>query len=284
MIDLLLKPFTYQFFQNGALAAILLGALCGLLGVFIVLRGMSYIGHGLSHAIFGGAAVALAQGWNFYLAAGLWGFVSALLINQAVRRLRITADAAIGIITTASFALGIAIISHMHRFTRNIEAVLFGSILGVNREDLIGISVVTACICLGIFFMYKPLLFTTFDEETARTYGIRTAWIDSAFSLMLASAIILAMNVIGVTLIAATIVIPPITVRLLTDRFDRMLLYSMLFGAFSSFSGIYLSYYLDTSSGATIVLAQTVGFLAVVALTAFRKRGRRRIGRTSFGA
>src|SRR5438874_8607694 len=116
-MDMLLAPFRYEFFRNGALAATLIGVLCGILGVYIVLRGMSYIGHGLSHAIFGGAAVAFIMKWNFYVGAGTWGFLSAVLINQTVRRFRIAADAAIGIITTASFALGVAIISRQHRFT-----------------------------------------------------------------------------------------------------------------------------------------------------------------------
>jgi len=271
-MDFLIKPFSYQFFQNGALAAVLLGGLCGLLGVLIVLRKMSYIGHGLSHAIFGGAAVALARGWNYYLAAGLWGFISALLINQTMRRLRINADAAIGIITTASFAVGVAVISSMHRFTRNIQAILFGSILGVQREDLVVLGIVAVAMAAVVIALYRPLLFTTFDEETAQAFGVRTGWIDTLLSLMLAIAIMIAMNVIGVTLIASTIVIPPITARLLTDRFDRMLILATVIGALTSFVGIYLSYYLDTSSGATIVLTQTVGFVLGIGFAAVRKR------------
>lgn len=273
----ILKPFSYPFFQHGAAASVLVGALCGLLGVYVVLRGMSYIGHGLSHAIFAGAAVALAKGWNFYAAAGLWGFVSALMINQAARRLRIAADAAIGIVTTASFAVGIMIISSMHRFTRNIDAVLFGSILGVTDGDLIGLLLVTVLASVGVFVLYKPLLFTTFDQETARVFGVRTEWIDAFFSLTLAASIIMAMNIIGVTLIAALIVLPPMTARLLTDRLDRMLLLSMGLGSLLSFLGIYLSYWLDTSSGATIVLTQTACFLIVVVWNTMRSRNRLRM-------
>src|SRR5260221_1178903 len=163
-MDNFLTPFfKYEFFRDGTLAATLIGALCGLLGVYIVLRGMSYIGHGLSHAVFGGAAVALVTKVDFYLGAGLWGFLAAVLINQTVRRFKITADAAIGIVTTASFAVGVAIISRQHRFTQDLEASLFGSILGVTSSDLVGIAVVSLVVVVGIVLLYRPLLFTTFD-------------------------------------------------------------------------------------------------------------------------
>jgi ABC-type Mn2+/Zn2+ transport system permease subunit len=273
-MDILMAPFRFEFFRDGVAAAILIGVLCGLLGVYVVLRGMSYIGHGLSHAVFGGAAVAFIMKWDFYLGAGTWGFLAAVLINQTVRRFKINADAAIGIITTASFAVGVAVISRLHRFTQDLEASLFGSILGVTPAQLFGVAAVTVLVGLGVFLLYRQLLFTTFDEETARAYGVHTQWIDSLFSLALASAIIVSMEVIGVTLIAAALVIPPITARMLTDRIDRMLLISMAVGAVTGLGGIYLSYYLDTSSGATIVLTQAAVFLVVLVINVLRGRSR----------
>src|SRR5205814_4903988 len=118
LVDSLLSPFKYEFFRSGTMAGILIGLLCGLLGVYIVLRGMSYIGHGLSHAIFGGAALAYVLNADLNLWAAAWGFLAALLINLTVRRYKISADAAIGVVTTASFAIGVAAISGLHRFTR----------------------------------------------------------------------------------------------------------------------------------------------------------------------
>src|SRR5918997_7043850 len=159
----MLDPFRYEFFVRGMLAATLVGGLCGLIGVYIVLRRMSYIGHGLSHAVFGGAVASYVMQVNFYVGAGIWGFVAALLINGLSRRRQIGADAAIGIITTASFALGVALISQYRRFTRNFEAALFGNILGVTDQDLLviaGVSIVTVVLVL---LLYKPLLFVTFD-------------------------------------------------------------------------------------------------------------------------
>jgi ABC-type Mn2+/Zn2+ transport system permease subunit len=270
----LLEPFKYEFFRNGTAAAVVIGMLCGLLGVYIVLRGMSYIGHGLSHAIFGGAAVSFALNWNFYIGAGLWGFFAAIMINQAMRRLKISADAAIGIITTASFALGIAVLSRMNRFVQNFEASLFGNILGVKEQQLLAVIIVGILVSVSIFFLYKQLLFTTFDEQTAYVYGVRTQWIDTYFSLALASTTIVSMQVLGVTLIAAAIVIPPITARLMTDQFGRMLGYSTIIGGITALIGIYLSYWLDTSSGATIVLTQAGLFVIVLVINTLRGHSR----------
>jgi manganese/iron transport system permease protein/iron/zinc/copper transport system permease protein len=279
----LLEPFQFEFFRTGTMAALLAGALCGLLGVYIVLRGMSYIGHGLSHAIFGGAVVSFVMQWNFYIGAGLWGFLSALLINQTARRTRIGADAAIGVITTASFALGVALISRYRRFTQSFDAALFGNILGVTWNDVLVIGGVTLLVIAAVFFAYKQLLFTTFDSEVAHVYGVRTEWMDALFALMLAAAIIASMQVLGVTLIAAALVIPAITARLMTDSFHRMVFLSVAIGAASGVMGMYLSYYLDVASGATIVLLQSSIFGVVLAVESARKVAARRMTHTHIG-
>jgi manganese/iron transport system permease protein/iron/zinc/copper transport system permease protein len=250
----LAEPFRYEFFVRGLIAAAVAGGVCGLLGVFIVLRRMSYIGHGLSHAVFGGAVVSYVISVNFYIGAGLWGFLSAILINLTSRKRTIGADAAIGIITTASFALGVALISRYNNFTRSFDAALFGSILGVTDRDLLILYGVAVVAILFVFFGYKQLLFNTFDPEVAPFYGVRSGTLDTLFALVLASAIIASMRILGVTLIAAAIVIPPISARMVTDSFARMLVISAILGAANGFAGMYLSYFLDSSSGATIVL------------------------------
>ncbi len=276
-MDALLTPFQFEFFRNGTLAAVLVGGLCGLIGVYIVLRGMSYIGHGLSHAIFGGAVVAFVMTWNFYVGAGIWGFLAALLINQTVRRTRINADAAIGVITTASFAVGVALISRYRRFTRSFDAALFGNILGVSAQDVLVVAGVTLMVAAIVFFLYKQLLFTAFDAEVAQVYGVNTGWVDTLFALALAAALIASMQIMGVTLIAAALVIPAITARLLTDSFNRMILLSTGLGALTGLAGMYLSFYVDVASGATIVLLQASLFGLVLAFTSLQKRAARRL-------
>jgi manganese/iron transport system permease protein/iron/zinc/copper transport system permease protein len=271
VMSTLLAPFQYEFFRHGLLAATLTGALCGLIGVYVVLRRMSYIGHGLSHAAFGGAVVSYIINWNFYLGAGLWAFLSAVLINAAARRRKIGADAAIGIVTTASFALGVALISKTRSFTRNFEAALFGNILGVTTRDLVIIGGVAVAVAVAVFFGYKQLLFSTFDPEIAPVYGVPTEWVETGFALALAATIVAAMNVVGVTLIAAAVVIPPTTARLLTDSFGRLVILSTVLGALYGAAGMFLSYHFDIASGAAIVLLAAVVFGLVYAVTTVRR-------------
>jgi len=271
-VGFLLEPFRYEFFTRGLVAATMVGGLCGLVGVYIVLRRMSYIGHGLSHAVFGGAVASYVMGVSFYVGAGIWGFAAALLINGLSRRRQIGADAAIGIITTASFAFGVALISQYRRFTRNFDAALFGNILGVTNQDLVVVAAVSLVTVVLIFLLYKQLLFTTFDPEVAPIYGVRSGLTETVFSLMLAGTIIASMQVMGVTLIAAAIVIPAIVARLLTDSFSTMLWLATLVGALCGLFGIYLSYFMDVSSGATIVLVASALFVVVYGAVSLRRR------------
>jgi len=258
------------------IAATLAGGLTGLVGIYIVLRRMSYIGHGLSHAIFGGAVLGYELNWNFYVAGGLWGALSALLVTGISRTRKIGADAAIGIVTTGSFAFGVALISRGHHFTRNFEAALFGNILGVTNGDLWVLGGVSIAVAVTLFFFYKELLFVTFDPDVAASYGVRTGLVDIVFSLVLAAAIIATMQVLGVTLIASAIVTPAVVARLTTNSFGKMLLLSTGIGAATGFGGMYISYYADIASGATITLTAVGLFLVVYILELARQRYRRR--------
>ena len=268
----LLDPFNYVFFQKGLLVATIAGALCGVVGVYVVLRGMSYIGHGLSHAIFGGAAASSIISFNYFVGAGIWGLVSALMIGKVTRRKVIGSDAAIGVITTASFALGLALFATFGTARKSVDAVLFGSILGVSRSDiwvLIGMSMFTAGV---LFFNYRPLLFATFDPDVAAVSGVNTARVDALLMLVLAGSILVTMKIIGVLLIAALLVIPASIARLLTKSFVRMLGYSGAIGALTGAVGMYLSYHLNISAGASIVLVGAAVFVCAFGATTQRRQ------------
>jgi ABC-type Mn2+/Zn2+ transport system permease subunit len=274
MPDLLL-PFEFEFFRNGLAVATIAGALCGLIGVYVVLKGMSYIGHGLSHAIFGGFAASALLGVNFLLGAGAWGVASALMIGGVTRRRVIRSDAAIGVITTASFALGLALFALFGRRGASFDAALFGSILGVSTEDVLIVAGVTVAAAAVVFLRYRTLLFTTFDPEVAEASGVRTARVDALLMLVLAASILATMQVIGVTLIAAMLVIPAVVARMLTNSFSVMLWSATLIGALCGFVGMNLSYHLDVQSGPTIVLVGAALFAVVFGLTGPRRLRRR---------
>ena len=276
------EPFQYEFFVKGLIATTLVGALCGLIGVYIVLRRMAYVGHGLSHAIFGGAVVSFVMSINFFIGATVWGFVSSILIILTTRKRQIETDSAIGIVTTASFALGVAIISRYNTFTRDFEAALIGNMLGVSMGDLVAIAIVTAAAVVFFFMGYKLLLFTTFDPDAARFYNVPTGWVDAFFSLVLAATIVVSMQVVGVTLIAAAIVIPPVIARLLTHSFRKMLILSTALGAFCGLAGIYVSWYVDVSSGASVVLFAALIFLVILGYTGLRERRRAKAPRKGY--
>ena len=269
----LLRPFEFEFFRNGLAVATIAGALCGMIGVYVVLRSMSYIGHGLSHAIFGGFAASGLMGINVFLGAGVWGLASALMINRVTRRRSIGSDAAIGVITTASFALGLALIQVFGSPGRNPDSVLFGNVLGVSSLDVwmvLGVSLMAVAL---VFFQYRPLLFSTFDPEVAAASGVKTGRIDALLMLVLAASILATMNVMGVTLVAAGIVIPAVVARMITHSFGRMLPLATAIGAFCGFVGMIASYHLDIASGPTIVLTGGALFTIVYTATAGKRMG-----------
>ena len=268
----LLAPYDFAFFQRGMVAATLAGALCGVLGVFVVLRGMSYIGHGLSHAVFGGAAASAVMSINFFVGAGIWGIISGVLIGRIARRKIIGADAAIGIVTTASFAGGIALLNRYGQARKSIEAVLFGSVLGVSWVDVAAILAVSLAVGAIVLFAYRAFLFATFDPQVATVSGERVAAIEVMLMVMLSVTILVTMRVIGTLLISALLVIPAATARMITNSFSRMLMLSPMIGAVCCLVGMNLSYHLDTSAGATIILVAAAVFTATYLLAGRRAR------------
>ena len=275
MLETLTDPLAYAFFQKGLLVATISGALLGLIGVYVVLRGMSYLGHGLSHSIFGGFAASQLFVAQFYvLGAGLWGIVSALAITQVAKRSRLGADAAIGVISTASFALGVALFAKFGTSGPSFDNALFGSILGISTGQIVAIVAVSILSVGFIVLFYRPLLFSTFDPDVAQVSGVRVGWVEAGLKVVLSLAILATLTVIGVTLVAAMLVIPAVIARMMTDSFGRMLVLSTIIGAVCGVVGMYLSYFAGVPSGTMIVLVGAALFVIVLAIT--RGRGLRR--------
>ncbi len=268
----LLEPFSYEFFRNGLIIATLAGALCGLIGVFVVLRGMSYIGHGLSHAVFGGAALAAVLNLNYFIGAGFWGLASGLMIGRVSRKRIIGADAAIGVITTASFAMGLALQARFGQAKRSIDAVLFGNVLGVFTSDIFAVAGVGILSVVVIVGLYRKLLFATFDPEVAGVSGVSVPAMEAVLMVLLSATILVTVRVIGVLLISALLVLPAVTARLMTNSFGRMLWLSPVLGAIFGGVGMYISWYADVPSGAVIILAGTLVFIVAYSSVGVRRR------------
>ena len=270
----LLEPFEFGFFQRGIIVATLAGALCGLVGVYVVLRSMSYIGHGLAHAIFGGAAVSTVFGVSYFVGAGLWGILAGLLIGRVANRAGIGADAAIGVVTTASFALGLAIQSRSGSVTGALDTVLFGNVLGVFGRDVVAVVVVGLAVTVFVIGFQRELTFVSFDPDVASTSGIDVRLVDALLMVALSATVLVSVRVIGALLISAMLVLPAGTARMLTDSIGRMLWLSPLLGGAFGVVGMYVSWYADVPSGAMVTLVGSVVFGAVYLGTdAVRRRG-----------
>ena len=270
-LDTIFAPLAYDFFDKGLIVATISGALLGLIGVYITLRGMSYIGHGLSHAVFGGFAAAQLFAAQFYvIGAGLWGIASALAINVVSRKQRIGADAAIGVITTGSFALGVALLTKFGSRGPSFDSALFGSILGISTFQIWGLLAVAVLTLLMVVFRYRALMFTTFDPDVADASGVNVSRTDAMLMIVLSLTILATLTVIGVTLVAAMLVIPAVVARMLTNSFSKMLVASAAIGAGCGFVGMYLSYYAGVPSGTMIVLTGSVVFALALSLRSIR--------------
>ncbi len=264
MIDALVAPFQYDFMQRAFLVALVVGTLCSTMGTYVVLRKLSFIGDGIAHASFAGIVVAYLRGANYFVGAGIVAVLTALGIGFIHRRANVSLDTSIGVLFTGAFAFGIFLMSRAPRYSVDLEGFLFGNLLAVSPSDLVTVVVLAALVALTVAALFRQLVFTSFDPVVAQASGINAAAIDYLLLVLLALTIIISLQSVGIVLVAALLVTPPATAAQLTRRFNRMMVVSALIGAGCSLGGLYLSYYLQAASGATIVLLATLVFFAAL--------------------
>jgi len=269
--DLLLAPFAFEFMRRALLTAIVVGALCSSIGTYVVLRKLSFIGDGIAHASFAGIVVAYLRGLDYYVGAGVVAVLTALGIGYVNRRGRVALDTAIGVLFTGAFALGVFLMSKQAHYNVDLEGFLFGNILAVSKGDVVLIVVLGLLVALSLALLYRDLLYTSFDPIVAEAAGINAAFVDYALLVLLALTIIISLESVGIVLVAALLVTPAASAYQLTRRFVPMLITSACIGTACSIIGLYLSYYLNASSGATIVLLVTVVFFAAMAYGRIRQ-------------
>jgi ABC-type Mn2+/Zn2+ transport system permease subunit len=266
-MDLLTEPFEFAFFSKALIAGILVGALCGALGVFVVLRRMSYIGQGLSQSVLGGVAPAAIAGIDPYLGAVAATITAGLLIHHIGRQHGVRPDAAIGIVSTTMFAFGVALVSANRNRAVNLTDLLFGNILGVTETDIALVAATTAVMAVLGFVFYKTLTFTVSDPAGAAAHGVRAATIELAFTVALAAVVVVSIRIVGVLLIAAVVVIPASTARLINKSYGPLIATSALLGIAAAVVGLFASFHVEIASGPAIVLSSATGFAAVLVVT-----------------
>lgn len=254
------RPFAEPFMQRALIASLLVGVLCSVVGCYVVLRGMAFLGDALAHGILPGVAVAYLLGGNLLLGALVAAVAVALGIALVSRSGTIREDTAIGILFAAALSLGILLISTIRTYAADLTHILFGNVLGVSTGDLWLSGALAALVLLGVLLLFRPLLVVSFDPVFAATLRLRTELLRIVLLILLALTIVVSLQTVGVGLVAAMLVTPAATAYLLVHRLAPMMAVAALVGALSGVVGLYVSYYANVSSGAAIVLTCTVFF------------------------
>jgi len=261
MIAWLSDPFTFAFMQRALIASIIVGVLCSVLGTFVVLRAMAFLGDALAHAILPGVAVAYLLGANLLLGALIAAILVAFGIGVVGGRGGVKEDTAIGILFAAALALGVLLMSTVRSYTTDLAHILFGNVLGVSSQDLQLTGILAAIVLTTLLVFFKELQLASFDPVLAHMLGKRPEVLRFALLIMLALTIVVGLQTVGASLVAALLVTPAATAYLLTRRLATMMALAALIGAVSGVGGLYASYYLNVASGAAVVLIATVAFV-----------------------
>jgi manganese/iron transport system permease protein len=259
-LDFIADPLQYEFMQRALIEVVLMGAVTGAIGVYIVLRGLSFIGDALSHAIFPGIVIAFLIGQSIFTGALVFGALTSAAIAVVAQNRRVKEDSAIGVMFAGTFALGVVLISSSDNFTRDLTSFLFGNVLGVTTDDIWLSAIVGAIVIVLIVLFFRELLITSFDRAAAQAMGLPVFWLDLLLLVMISMTIVVSLRAVGNILVVAMLVTPAATARLLTDRLLPMMLVSAAIGAFSGVAGLFISYHQDVAAGGTIVLAATAIF------------------------
>ena len=265
-MDFLLEPLGHAFFVRALVAASLVGLVCAVVGTFVVLKGLAFIGDAVSHAAFPGVVAAYMLSGPILVGAGIAAVGTALAIGFVTRRAGVRGDTAIGVFFAGAFALGVFLFSTIDGYVGDLFGFLFGSLLLTDVGDLIGLAILAGLVLVAVALVWKELLFATFDPQGAAASGVRVDGLEYLFLALVALTIVVSLQAVGIILVVAMLVTPAATGQLLTVRFGTLVVLAVVIGIGSSIVGLYVSYWLDVASGATIVLVQTALFLIALAL------------------
>lgn len=259
-------PLGRAFFLRALVAAVLVGTVCAVVGTYVVLKGLAFIGDAVSHAAFPGVVAAFLLGTPYFLGAAVAAVGTALSIGFVSRRTQLRLDTAVGVVFAGTFALGIFLYSTIHGFVMDLMGLLFGNVLLISFGDLVGLVALGLLVLAVIVVLWKELLYATFDPLGAAASGLPVELLEYVFLAIVALTIVVSLKAVGIILVVAMLVTPAATAQLLTVRFGRMMALAIVVGVVSAVVGLYVSLWADAASGATIVLIETALFLAAMAL------------------
>ncbi|HHW81671.1 MAG TPA: metal ABC transporter permease [Bacteroidales bacterium] len=259
-MDFFQDVLVYAFLQKALITSVVVGIICGVIGSFIILRGMALMGDAIAHAILPGVAISYMLGVNYFYGAVVVGVLTALGIGVISDKSRIKSDAAIGIVFSAAFALGVILITKA-KSAIDLTQILFGNVLYVSTVDMWLTVIIGIILLLIVTLFFKELLISSFDETIAKVYGLKTRFIHYGIMVLLTLVTVASLQTVGVILVVSLLITPASTAYLLTNRLSTMIVLSAFFGALSSVIGIYFSYVYNLPPGPVIALAATAIFL-----------------------
>jgi len=260
----ILDPLAFPFFVRAMAAAAIVGLVCAVVGSYMVLRGLAFMGDALSHSAFPGVVVAYLLKGPFYLGAAIAAVATALAIGWVARRGRLRGDTAIGVLFAGMFALGVFLFSRIPNYVGDLFGFLFGEILGIGVGDLIALTGLAIIVLLTVALFWKEFLYSTFDPLGAGAAGLPVVGLDYLFLALIALTIVVSLQAVGIILVVAMLVTPPATAQLLSRSFGRLVATAVVIGVVSPIVGLYASFWLNAASGATIVLVESAVFVAAV--------------------
>jgi manganese/iron transport system permease protein len=259
-IAFLTDPLAYGFMQRGLVAALLVGVVCAVMGTFVVLKGLAFIGDAVSHAAFPGLVIAYIVGAPLYIGGAIAAVATALAIGLVSRRGRLRFDTSVGVLFAGTFAFGVMLFSTIKNYVTDLLGYLLGNVLGIGLGDLIQVAILGAIVLGIILAIRKELLFATFDPAGAAASGLPVAGLEYLLLALLGVTIVVSIQAVGIIMVVAMLVTPAATAQLVVVRFGQMMTLAAILAAVSAVVGLYLSFYLNLASGASIVLVETLWF------------------------
>jgi manganese/iron transport system permease protein len=266
-LSFIADPMSYGFMQRGLVASVLVGIVCAVMGTFVVLKGLAFIGDAVSHATFPGLVIAYLVGAPLYVGGAIAAVATALAIGLVSRRGGLRFDTSVGVLFAGTFAFGVLLFSTIKNYVADLLGYLLGNVLGISAGDLVQLAILSAIVLAIVLLIRKELLYATFDPLGAAASGLPVAGLEYLLLALLGVTIVVSIQAVGIIMVVAMLVTPSATAQLLVVRFGQMMAVAVAIAAASAVVGLYLSFYLNLASGASIVLVETLVFGIVLVLS-----------------